>query len=123
MYYYDDYDDQEPDKESPKKDSETSSLDFLVTLLNFLGFLNTGDEFDRADDLTVPAELTMMAVGLYGIYFAAVGWDLSNRRKKREAEGDNLGHFSKCRQNAGKMQPKCGQNAVKTQSEIIYNSV
>lgn len=58
----------------------------LVSVLNFFGFLNDGS-LDRADELTVPAEMTMIAVGLYGLYFATVGWDLSNRRRKRAATG------------------------------------
>ena len=38
--------------------------------------------------MTLPAELTMGIIGLYGLYFAAVGWDLSNRRKKRSLQGN-----------------------------------
>ena len=39
--------------------------------------------------MTLPAELTMGVIGLYGLYFAAVGWDLSNRRKKRSLQGNS----------------------------------
>ena len=43
----------------------------------------------RLDSMTLPAELTMGVIGLYGLYFAAVGWDLSNRRKKRSLQGNS----------------------------------
>jgi len=82
------------DEESPKQsDAESNTLDFLVNVLNLFGFLGgTVNDYEdneiqsKIDDLTVPAELTMMVVGLYGLYFSAVGYDLSNRRKKRSLE-------------------------------------
>lgn len=86
-YDYNDYEDY-VDQESPKQDdSSASTLDILVSVLNFFGFLND-NTLDRADALTVPAEMTMIAVGLYGLYFATAAWDLSNkRRRKRSATG------------------------------------
>merc|ERR1712156_711817 len=47
----------------------------------------TGERTSRIDALTVPAEMTMGLIGLYGLYFATVGFDLSNRRKKRSLQG------------------------------------
>ena len=72
-------------------------MGFLVSLLNFFGMFGenyvdyeTGERTSRIDALTVPAEMTMGLIGLYGLYFATVGFDLSNRRKKRSIQGNNL---------------------------------
>ena len=70
---------------SQTKAEDAGSVGFLVSILNFFGLLNENG-IDRQDDLKLPAELTMMAIGLYGLYFAAVGFDLSNR-KKRSLQG------------------------------------
>jgi len=93
--YYDDYENEIPDKESPKQDvGSDQNLGFFVSLLNFFGMFgdhytdyDTGEASSRLDSMTLPAELTMGVIGLYGLYFAAVGWDLSNRRKKRSLQG------------------------------------
>ena len=84
-------------QESPKIDTPRQNMGFLVSLLNFFGMFGenyvdyeTGERTSRIDALTVPAEMTMGLIGLYGLYFATVGFDLSNRRKKRSIQGNNL---------------------------------
>ena len=68
--------------------------------MNFFGLFGndysdyeTGEPLSRLDSWTLPAELTMGVIGLYGLYFAAVGWDLSNRRKKRSLFTGNSNSF------------------------------
>jgi len=84
-----------PDEESPKSDTiETGqNMPFIVRLLNFFGMFgsnyvdyDTGERVSRIDALTVPAEITMGLIGLYGLSFFAASADLSNR-KKRSIEG------------------------------------
>ena len=33
----------------------------------------------------IPAEVSMGLVGLYGLYFLAISWDLSNRKRKKRS--------------------------------------
>ena len=69
-------------------------MPFIVRLLNFFGMFgsnyvdyDTGERVSRIDALTVPAEITMGLIGLYGLSFFAASADLSNR-KKRSIEGN-----------------------------------
>ena len=43
----------------------------------------------RLDSMTLPAELTMGVIGLYGLYFAAVSFNQA-RRKKRSLQGNYI---------------------------------
>ena len=43
----------------------------------------------RLDSMTLPAELTMGVIGLYGLYFAAVSFNQA-RRKKRSLQGNSI---------------------------------
>ena len=48
----------------------------------FVWFLTT---VTFQDDFVIPAEVSMGLVGLYGLYFLAISWDLSNRKRKKRS--------------------------------------
>ena len=83
-------------------EEETNDEGFVSKVVNFLAFVtglgvaNADDDSDisaKLDDFTIPAEVTMGLVGLYGLYFLAVSFDLSNRRKKRSLFQGSLNSY------------------------------
>ena len=74
------------------------------------------------DDFVIPAEVSMGLVGLYGLYFLAISWDLSNRKRKKRSLFHHQGSqilFSK-KKSCNSIFAFCLQDSLEIKTKMKY---